>query len=60
MELVNRLTYFDVRGRVEPIRLMLEAREMKYEFVGVQLMEWKETKPKIKVPYFSYLFHCIL
>jgi len=41
-----RLTYFDVRGRVDPLRLAFEASKIKYEFVGVKALEWKELKPK--------------
>lgn len=45
---INRLTYFALRGRADPIRLMLEAKNMKYEFVGVEFKDWNELKPKFQ------------
>ncbi len=46
-----KLTYFDGRGRAEPIRLMLAAGDIKYEDVRIKLDEW----PKIKDSELSYL-----
>eukprot|EP00058_Branchiostoma_floridae_P010565 XP_002596053.1 hypothetical protein BRAFLDRAFT_66215 [Branchiostoma floridae] len=40
-----KLTYFDFRGRAEPIRLLLEAGGVKYEFNGISQEEWKNLKP---------------
>ncbi|XP_066303680.1 glutathione S-transferase-like [Branchiostoma lanceolatum] len=40
-----KLTYFDIRGRAEPIRLILEAGGFKYEFNGISQEEWKNLKP---------------
>ncbi|XP_078659971.1 glutathione S-transferase-like [Branchiostoma floridae x Branchiostoma belcheri] len=40
-----KLTYFDFRGRAEPIRLLLEAGGVKYEFNGISQDEWKNLKP---------------
>jgi len=40
------ITYFDVRGRAEPIRLILEGRGVDYEDIQVESEEWKTLKPK--------------
>jgi glutathione S-transferase len=42
-----KLTYFDVRGRVEPARLMLELTKTPYEFEAIALADWTETKVKM-------------
>lgn len=42
-----KLTYFGVRGRVDPARLMLELTPTPYEFEAIALEAWAETKPKM-------------
>lgn len=42
--MTNRLTYFNVRGRVDPLRLMLEARRVNYEFVSIEMSDWPTRK----------------
>jgi hypothetical protein len=41
---MNRLTYFNVRGRVEPLRLMLEFKKVDYEFIPIEMNEWPARK----------------
>ena len=36
------LTYFDIRGRVEPIRLLLEDAGLKYD--DIKKFDWKVEK----------------
>jgi glutathione S-transferase len=43
---MNRLTYFNVRGRVEPIRFLFEAKKVPYEFVAIEMAEWPALKAK--------------
>lgn len=42
-----KLIYFDARGRIEPARLMLELTKTPYEFEGIALEAWAETKIKM-------------
>lgn len=42
-----KLTYFGVRGRVEPARLMLELTNTPYEFDAVAEGDWPELKVKM-------------
>lgn len=42
------LKYFAVRGRAEPIRLLLEELQIPYNDVQVQLKDWLQTKPTLK------------
>lgn len=41
-----KLTYFDVRGRVEPARLMLELTGTPYEFTGIPAQVWPTPQGK--------------
>jgi glutathione S-transferase len=41
-----RLTYFNLRGRGEPIRLLLHAAGQEFEDVRVEGEKWPELKPK--------------
>ncbi len=41
-----RITYFDCRGRVEPIRLLLEGLGIQFDDHRVPAEEWLEVKPK--------------
>jgi glutathione S-transferase len=36
-----KLTYFPVRGRIDPVRLLLELEGRPYEFVGISVEAWK-------------------
>jgi glutathione S-transferase len=36
-----KLTYFPVRGRIEPVRLLLELEGRPYEFVGIPVEAWR-------------------
>jgi glutathione S-transferase len=47
-----KLTYFDVRGRVEPVRLMLEMTRTSYEFVAIAIETWASPAGK---PHFATL-----
>jgi glutathione S-transferase len=50
------ITYFPIRGRAEPIRLMLEELGIKYREKPVAGADWRELKPKMpfgKVPMFE-------
>ena len=40
-----QLVYFDIRGRAEPIRLLLAHMEVEYEDFQVTLESWPEIKP---------------
>ena len=40
-----KITYFDVRGRGELARLVLEAAKKDYEQVTVDFAEWAKIKP---------------
>ena len=40
-----KITYFDVRGRGELARLVLEAAKKDYEQVTVDFAEWPKMKP---------------
>lgn len=44
---IPRLTYFDIRGRAEPIRLLLEELEVPYEDRRVSIEEWPALKPTL-------------
>lgn len=48
-----QLTYFTVRGRVEPVRLMLEATGHPYTFNGIEfgIEEWKAQKNDTPTPF---------
>jgi glutathione S-transferase len=46
MTIATYLTYFDVRGRAEPIRLILEEMGEPYEERRVSLVEWPDLKPR--------------
>lgn len=52
-----KLTYFDVRGRIDPVRLMLEATGHPYTFNGIQFgesrEEWLEKKKYTPTPFGS-------
>ncbi len=41
------LTYFDIRGRAEPIRLLLEEAGVAYDDVQVPSERWPELKPRL-------------
>ena len=41
------ITYFDVRGRAEPIRMMLEGRGVAYRERRVAVQEWPALKPTL-------------
>lgn len=43
--MLPRLTYFDVRGRAEPIRMLLEEAGVEYTERRVKLEEWAALKP---------------
>jgi len=36
-----KLTYFPVRGRIDPVRLLLELEGRPYEFVGISVEAWR-------------------
>ena len=66
--MLAKLTYFDVRGRAESIRMMLEDAQMSYTEKRIQVEEWptlKPTFPMHQVPIYEegegsdavYLFH---
>ena len=40
-----KLTYFDARGRGEPIRMLFAAADVKYDEVRVKFEDWPELKP---------------
>jgi len=40
-----KLIYFDIRGRAEPIRLVLEEMGVAYEDVQILMEEWPEIRP---------------
>lgn len=40
------LTYFNIRGRAEPIRLVLEELQIPYNDNQIQMDEWYQIKPK--------------
>ena len=40
-----KLTYFDVRGRAETIRMMLTMSGQKFNDVRIQLHDWPQHKP---------------
>lgn len=41
------LTYFEnVRGRLEPVKLMFEDKEVKYDLIQMGFKEWMEEKSK--------------
>lgn len=44
-----KLTYFGVRGRVEPARLMLELTRTPYEFEAIALADWTEKKALMRM-----------
>lgn len=41
------ITYFDIRGRAEPIRLLLEETGVEYDDRRVSSAEWLELKPRM-------------
>jgi len=41
------LTYFDIRGRTEPIRLLLHDNDIEFEDKRILLEDWSALKPKI-------------
>lgn len=50
------ITYFPIRGRAEPIRLMLEELGVDYEENPVALRQWRDLKPQMpfgKVPVYQ-------
>ncbi len=40
-----KLTYFPTRGRAEPIRLMLAAKNVSFEDVKINPTDWPKIKP---------------
>jgi hypothetical protein len=44
MSTIPQLTYFDIRGRAEPIRLILEDNEVTFEDNLITLAEWPELR----------------
>jgi glutathione S-transferase len=44
MSTIPQLTYFDIRGRAEPIRLILEDNEVTFEDNQITLAEWPELR----------------
>ncbi len=42
-----QITYFDVRGRAEPIRLLLEEAGVEYDDIQITPTQWQELKPKM-------------
>ena len=40
-----QITYFDIRGRAEPIRLLLEEAGVAYDEVQISQEQWPELKP---------------
>ena len=42
-----QITYFDIRGRAEPIRLLLEEIAVDYDDVQVASAEWPALKPRL-------------
>jgi glutathione S-transferase len=44
MSAIPELTYFDIRGRAEPIRLILEDVGLRYEDNQITLAEWQELR----------------
>jgi len=57
-----KLTYFDVRGRAEPIRLLLELTGTPYEYEGISPADWRagakegtlEISPFAHLPLFEH------
>jgi len=50
------ITYFPIRGRAEPIRLMLEELDIKYRDNPVVVADWQSLKPQMpfgKIPMFE-------
>jgi len=43
---VYKLTYFDIRARAEPIRILLALAKLPYEDVRLKFEDWKEMKGK--------------
>ena len=43
-----KLTYFDVRGRAEPIRLLLELTGTPYEYEGITVADWRAGPAKLR------------
>ncbi len=41
-----QITYFDIRGRAEAIRLLLEEAGVEYDDVQITSAQWQELKPK--------------
>ena len=41
-----KLTYFDIEGRAECVRLALALADVEYEDVRISFPEWEELKPK--------------
>jgi glutathione S-transferase len=41
------ITYFDIRGRAEPVRLLLEETGVAYEDLRITSAEWPQLKPKM-------------
>ena len=52
-----KLTYFNLRGRQEKIRLVLAAGGVKYTFQGVERGDWPAMKPSEykKIGFFAWL-----
>ena len=40
-----KLTYFNLRGRAETIRMLFAAADVKFEDVRITFEEWPELKP---------------
>lgn len=66
--MLSTLTYFDVRGRAEPMRMMMEDAQLEYAEKRIQVAEWpglKSTFPMHQVPIYEegegdeavFLFH---
>ncbi|CAH1248724.1 HPGDS [Branchiostoma lanceolatum] len=50
-----KLTYFNARGRAEPIRLLFAAAGIKYEDVRIEGADWPALKPKTPMGYLPIL-----
>lgn len=47
MKAKPRITYFDIRGRAERIRLLLEEVGVEYDDLQITATQWQELKPKM-------------
>ncbi len=52
-----QLTYFDIRGRAEPVRMLLAELEIEFDDVMVTPEEWQDLKPRMpfrRMPVFRH------